>query len=226
MKSEVFAVLLSRSKSRVSFRTQFSSKMLRMFQIRPYHPTDLTSIYRICLGTGDAGKDASHLYRDPDLVSHYFAAPYAVLEPDLSFVLTLDGLPIGYVLGVRDTANFGERCETEWFPPLRARYPLPPESDTSRDAQMLRAIHRGHERVNNFPGYPAHLHIDILPPGQGQGWGRKLIDTLLDQMRAFSVPGVFLGVGGRNTRAIGFYEHVGFQRLKEEPWGLVLGMKL
>jgi ribosomal protein S18 acetylase RimI-like enzyme len=40
------------------------------------------------------------------------------------------------------------------------------------------------------------------------------------------VPGVHLGVGGRNTRAIGFYTHIGFQRVREAPWGLIMGMKL
>lgn len=196
------------------------------FAIRPYHPSDLPDLYHICLGTGDAGQDGTHLYQDPYLLGHYYAAPYAVLEPDLSFVLTGDGVPVGYVLGARDTETFGKRCETEWFPPLRARYLLPPEDDTSRDAQMVRALHRGHQQQNEFADYPAHLHIDILPVGQGLGWGRRLIETLIDQMRSLSVPGVHLGVGGRNTRAIGFYEHVGFHRVKEAPWGLIMGMKL
>lgn len=195
------------------------------FAIRPYHPADFLALYRICLGTGDAGQDGAHLYQDPDLIGHYFAAPYAILEPTLSFVLTCDGWPCGYVLGAGDTAIFGERCEVEWFPPLRARYPLPPADDPSRDAQMIRAIHHGHERENRFALYPAHLHIDILPPGQGQGWGRRMIETLLDQMRAQAVPGVHLGVGGRNTRAIGFYEHMGFQRISTAPWGLIMGMQ-
>lgn len=195
------------------------------FAIRPYHPTDLTALYRICLGTGDAGQGAEQLYRDPDLLGHYYAAPYAVLEPDLSFILTRDGIPCGYVLAARDTAEFGQRCEVEWFPPLRARYPLPPADDSSHDAQMIRNIHRGQRQNNDFPGYPAHLHIDILPMGQGTGWGRRLIETLTNQLRAVGAPGVYLGVGGRNTNAIGFYEHVGFHRIKEEPWGLILGMK-
>lgn len=196
------------------------------FAVRPYHPADLLALYRICLGTGDAGQDGAHLYKDPDVLGHYFAAPYAVLEPTLSFILTCDGRPCGYVLGASDTARFGERCETEWFPPLRAQYPMPADDDSSRDAQMIRAIHHGHERENEFPLYPAHLHIDILPVGQGQGWGRRLIETLLDQMRVQGVPGVHLGVGGRNTRAIGFYEHMGFQTIRAAPWGFIMGMGL
>ena len=194
--------------------------------IRPYHSSDLTALYRICLGTGDAGLGAAHLYQDPDLLGHYYAAPYAVLEPDLSFMLLRDGVPCGYVLGAGDTETFGRRCEVEWFPPLRLRYPIPPVDDTSHDAHMIRAIHEGHKQQNHFPDYPAHLHIDILPEGQGAGWGRQLIETLTNQLRVKGVPAVHLGVGGRNRRAIGFYEHVGFHRIKEAPWGLILGMKL
>lgn len=196
------------------------------FAIRPYHPSDLTALYRICLGTGDAGQDGTHLYQDPDLLGHYYAAPYAVLEPELSFMLTCDGGPCGYVLGTRDTASFGQCCEVEWFPPLRERYPMPPVEDQSRDAHMIRAIHEGHDQQHEFPDYPAHLHIDILPEGRDLGWGRRMIETLVEQMRTLGVPAVHLGVGGRNTNAIGFYEHVGFHRVKEAEWGLILGMHL
>ena len=196
------------------------------FEIRSYHPVDLTSIYRICLGTGNSGEDATHLYADPDLIGHYYAAPYVILEPDLAFVLTIAGRCCGYVLGVRDTATFGQRCESEWFPSLRARYPLPDQEDTSRDASMIRAIHRGHEMVNKFAEHPAHLHIDILPPGQGQGWGLRLIDTLLEQMRCFNISGVFLGVGKRNQRAVGFYKHYGFKKLAEYEGSIDYGLQL
>ncbi|MEZ4863653.1 MAG: GNAT family N-acetyltransferase [Caldilineaceae bacterium] len=196
------------------------------FAIRPYHPADLTALYRICLYTGDSGQDARHLYTDPDLLGHYYAAPYAILEPELAFVLTNNGQVCGYVLGARDTATFGKRCEVEWFPPLRARYPLPTAEDQSRDARMIRAIHRGHDQENDPADYPAHLHIDLLPEAQGQGWGGKLMQTLLDQMRAMNVPAVHLGVGKNNVRAIGFYAHVGFHVVEEGEWGKIYGMRL
>ena len=195
------------------------------FEIRPYHPVDLTALYRICLGTGNSGEDATHLYNDPDLIGHYYAAPYAVLEPELAFVLTQDGHTCGYVLGVRDTTTFGQYCEEAWFPPLRMRYPLPEEDDTSRDASMIRAIHRGHAQTNDLDGYPAHLHIDILPIGQGQGWGVRLIDTLVSQMRHLGIPGVHLGVGKNNQRAVGFYKHYGFHHLRDGENSVVYGLK-
>lgn len=197
------------------------------FSIRPYHPSDLPSLYRICLLTGDAGADASHLYGDPELLGHYYVGPYAIAEPDLAFVLTLDGRPIGYIVGTRDTAAFGRWCETEWFPPLRERYPLPSASFQNEAEQwMIRSIHRGHETVNHWPAYPAHLHVDILPEGQGQGMGGRLMVHLWEQLKHLAVPGVHLGVGNGNARAIRFYEHLGFEKLEIDDWGYIFGKKL
>ncbi len=154
------------------------------FAIRPYHPSDLCALYRVCLLTGDSGSDASLLYRDPELLGHVYVGPYAVLEPDLSFVLTHSGSPCGYVLGTRSSVDFYERCERDWFPVLRERYPLPSPEDVSMDAAMIRHIHAGHRANPGLAAYPAHLHIDLLPAAQGSGWGRKMIETLLNRMRA------------------------------------------
>ncbi len=133
------------------------------FTIRPYHPSDLVELYRICLRTGASGEDASELYLDPDILWHYYAAPYAVGEPSLCFVLTNDGMPCGYILGTRDSKTFVDWCEHHWFPPLRERYPLPPVDDVSPDARMMRLIHAGYHPPEGLTEFPAHLHIDILP---------------------------------------------------------------
>src|SRR5262245_27568185 len=137
--------------------------------IRAYHPSDLYALYQICLRTGDIGADATHVYQDPKLLGHCFAAPYAVFEPDLCFVLTNDGAPCGYILGTRDSVAFAERCDRDWFPVLRARYPLPSPDDRSQDADLIRYIHAGKWINPDVAAYPAHLHIDLLPIAQGQG---------------------------------------------------------
>ncbi len=196
------------------------------FTIRPAHLSDLGALYRVCLLTGDSGSDASRLYSDGELLGHYYVAPYVVLEPDLCFTLTRDGVPCGYMLGARDSTAFSARCERDWFPVLRARYPLPPAADTSLDAGMIRAIHHGYSPHPDTAAYPAHLHIDLLPLAQGQGQGRKLIETFLDRLRELSVPAVHLGVGARNARAIAFYERLGFQRIQTYPGWIAYGMRL
>jgi len=40
------------------------------------------------------------------------------------------------------------------------------------------------------------------------------------------VVGVHMGVDGRNANAIGFYEHLGFEALVRESWGVTMGMRL
>ncbi|WP_337868644.1 GNAT family N-acetyltransferase [Meiothermus sp.] len=196
------------------------------FTIRPYQPADLPELYRICLLTGDSGADASGLYRDPELLGHFYAAPYAIREPDLTFVLTDVQGVCGYVLGCRDSYDFAAWMENEWLPPLRQKYPLPPEGDTSRDAAMIRLIHKGYIPSRWARAYPAHLHIDLLPRAQGQGLGRKLMNTFLERLCEFKVRGVHLGVGRRNVGAVAFYRRVGFELLEEFPWGFEYGLKL
>jgi ribosomal protein S18 acetylase RimI-like enzyme len=196
------------------------------FSIRPFHPSDLCALYRICLLTGDSGSDASDLYRDGELLGHYYVAPYGMLEPDVCFTLTQDDVPCGYLLGTRDSAAFSTRCEKDWFPVLRQRYPLPAAEDTTQDGDLIRAIHRGYHPHPDLTAYPAHLHIDLLPTAQGQGLGRKLIETFLNRLRGLSVPAVHLGVGARNARAIAFYERVGFHRIQAYPGWIAYGMHL
>lgn len=194
------------------------------FSIRPYHPTDLPALYHICLKTGHNGEDASSLFSDPELLGHYYAGPYAVAEPHLAIVLTRHYRPVGYALGARDSAAFGRWCEDSWFPPLRERYPLPvTPSQSDAERSVIEAIHRGRAQKNLWPAFPAHLHIDILPEGQGQGFGRRLMERLWERLIDLAVPGVHLGVGIDNTRAIAFYRHIGFEEIEAHPWGYILG---
>jgi len=194
--------------------------------VRAYRPADLTALYDICLRTGDSGRDAAHLYRDPMLLGHYYAAPYATLCPDTTFVLATPERVVGYVLGVPDSRDFETRSEREWFPLLRGLYPLPAADDASRDARMTRALHRGYRAPDAawLDRYPAHLHIDLLPEAQGGGHGRRLIGTLLGALRDLGVPGVHLGVGLTNTAAQGFYERLGFRDLERSEHARTLGL--
>jgi ribosomal protein S18 acetylase RimI-like enzyme len=149
-----------------------------------------------------------------------------VLEPELCFVLAGEGAPCGYILGTADTLRFNARCEREWFPPLRARYPLPPQDDRSPDAQMMRLIQRGRMGAPPGPEYPAHLHIDLLPEAQGQGWGRRLMEAFCERLRERRASGVHLVVDRDNPAAVGFYRRLGFVELAEDDDSFTFGMRL
>jgi ribosomal protein S18 acetylase RimI-like enzyme len=196
------------------------------YAIRPVHPCDLSSLYRICLLTGNSGGDATDLFEDPELIGHFYAAPYAFIEPELCFVLTYSGSPRGYILGTRNSQNFYKDCEQKWFPLLRERYPLPKKDNGSLDHRIIELIHEGHKPKNDLQEYPAHLHIDLLPEAQGKGLGRKLIEVFNNKLKELKVPAVHLEVGKKNPGAIQFYEKVGFERIKEYEHSIAFGMEL
>jgi ribosomal protein S18 acetylase RimI-like enzyme len=200
--------------------------MAAMAEVRRYRPEDLDDLYRVCLETGDAGNDATALHDDPDLLGHVYVGAYATFEPELAFVVE-DGRGVGgYVLGALDTAAFDARLEDEWWPPLRRRYPLPP-SGTEHDALLVHLIHSPHRRTGPLLGsHPSHLHIDLVERCQGAGHGRRLMNTLLDTLRAAGSPGVHLGVSTRNERAIGFYRRLGFEELAADDLAITFGLAL
>ena len=195
-------------------------------QIRPYRSSDFLDLYKICLLTGDSGKDASSLYQDPDLLGHFYAAPYGVLEPETCFMLEDEQGCCGYVVAARDSFAFERRMNTEWFPALLERYSLPEPEDTSRDAGMIRTLHRGYHPGKEAAEYPAHLHIDLLERAQGQGQGRKLMEVLWAKLRQLEVSGVHLGVNTNNLSGIAFYRKLGFQLLEDYGTWQSYGIKL
>ena len=194
--------------------------------IRPYRPADRDTVYAICLSTGDAGGDASALYRDPELIGHVYAGPYLALEPDLCFVLADRDRVVGYVLGTRDSTRFEAACERDWFSPLRMRYPLPDAAETGRDARMKRLIHAGYRADPELAAWPAHLHIDLLPAAQGRGWGARLLQRFLGRLRELDAAGVHALTGPANPRAMAFYGRSGFAPVKASAGTIAYAMSL
>lgn len=196
-------------------------------RIRSYRPEDLGSLYEICLRTGSAGRDATHLVEDPKLFGELYVAPYAVLEPEHAFVLDAGtGGAVGYVVGALDTEAFEARCESEWWPALRDRYPLQPDG-TRLDDLLVHLLHHPSRSPRAVVGkYPSHLHIDLLPQAQSNGWGRRLMDTLFDALRADGSTGVHWGVSTSNEPAVAFYRHLGCTELSADTMLICFGRQL
>jgi ribosomal protein S18 acetylase RimI-like enzyme len=129
-------------------------------------------------------------------------------------------------VGTADSVAFAERYRREWLPGFAARHPLvdPPTTPTEN---LVRVGHSPSHLIGpDHALFPAHLHIDLLPETQGQGWGRMLVRTLLDRLRAAGVPGVQLGVGELNVGAQAFYRRLGFAPLPSDPLdGTRLGIR-
>jgi GNAT superfamily N-acetyltransferase len=189
--------------------------------IRPIRTDDLEALYRIALATGDGGNDAATLYRDPRLVGHIYAAPYAVLCPDTVFVAEDDEGIGGYIVGAADTRAFELRLEAEWWPALRREYSDPsatPRIAWTLDQRRINTIHHPRDTPEVLTRrYPSHLHINLLPRLRGRGIGQALMTAWLDAVRQAGSAGAHLAVGTGSELAIRFYLRCGFQALDDTP---------
>ncbi len=198
-------------------------------RIRDYVPTDLPYLYDICLKTGDSGKDATALFSDPFLPGQFYAAPYAHYDARAVLILEgeLDGArrPLGYILGVADTALYNAWFDRAWRPGAAAQYgdgPVRSELE-SKLRQRFSALL---ELPEFYREYPGHMHIDLLPAAQGSGWGRKLMDAFGDRLRSLGCTGFHLGVGKVNEDGLAFYRRYGMTELASLEWGSYFGKKL
>ena len=197
--------------------------------VRSYRSTDAVAIADICLRTGNDGTDATGMFADDRLLAAVYADPYVQLEPDLAVVVDDGSRAVGYIIGTADTPRFIERYLADYLPRIRSRFPEPAPQDRSPSAQLVRTLHDpGRQWRPEFVGYPAHLHIDLLPAAQGHGDGRRLMKRFLETLRSRGVPGVHLGVSAANHGALAFYAKQGFHELpvSDVPGARYLGMRL
>ncbi|MFJ6654261.1 GNAT family N-acetyltransferase [Microbacterium sp. NPDC091313] len=184
-----------------------------MSRIRRYRPRDRDALAAVCLRTADAGRDATGLLEDDDVWAHVFVLPYLERHPEWAYVVEADDeRVVGYLVAAPDTAAFEEWFRAQWWPRFAERWPEPAAVRTRQDGVLRYAYDRG-PGVEPFGAeHPAHLHIDLLPETQGQGWGRRLIDRLIVDLRAAGVRGLHLVASADNTGALAFYERLGFAR--------------
>lgn len=177
--------------------------------IRLFEPRDIDALYAISLATGHLGRDAAHLYDNPRLMGHIYAAPYALLEPCLAFVVEDEGEVGGFAVGVLDTAAWEERLEREWWPKLRKAYPDPIDIEPqlrSFDQKRAFMIHHPTLAPASIKGaYPAHLHLNLTSGLQGRGIGSLLFAAWLDLARNRGAEALHVAVNRENSEAIRFW---------------------
>jgi GNAT superfamily N-acetyltransferase len=188
--------------------------------IRLVRPDDLDALYAISLATGLAGGDASHLYADARLMGHIYAAPYALLEPQLALVVE-DGEGVaGFAVGATDTTAWEQRLERDWWPALRERYAMPEEADVSRwtpDQRRAFMIHRPTPTPAVVAlSYPAHLHMNLLPRLQRRGIGATLLDRWTIIARARGTNAIHVAINRANTGGAEFWRKMGFADLADK----------
>ena len=184
--------------------------------IRPYRETDHAAVYDVCVRTADGGGDARGMYHSDDLMPDLFAGPYLFLEPDFAFVLDDGQRAVGYVIGTPDTAAFARAYAERLDPPAGGPLPGPAGPAGATRTRRCSPCTTGRSGWSGPASeeYPAHLHIDLLPPFQRAGHGRALMETFYAAAAGAGAVGVHVTVSKANTNAIGFYRRLGFRPLQ------------
>jgi ribosomal protein S18 acetylase RimI-like enzyme len=195
--------------------------------IRPFHAGDEAAVADICLKTADTGGDATGVFEDDAIWAEIFVLPYVHRHPDLAFVVESDdGRVVGYIVCAPDTNAFETWFHDEWWPERGARWPRPTTEQSRQDGTLIYAYSRRAGAEPFAEEYPAHLHIDLLPEVQGQGWGGRLIATLVAALRERGVTGLHLAASTDNAGAIAFYPRVGFTAIPSHSGVQAFGMDL
>jgi len=164
--------------------------------------------------------------------------------------------PLGYILGAPDTLAYQDWFDLHWRPAAVALYcrsaSVGPDRADMASAGLdpaslalaggngidLASYSDEETRIRSLfiqpfemlapelADYPGHIHIDILPAGQGAGWGRALMDAFCVNLQTLGCPGFHLGVDKRNAAGIAFYRRYGMELLMEPEWGFVFGQRL
>ena len=202
-----------------------SDERRAVISVRPAHPVDVPGVYRVCLRTGDAGAAATGRYRDPDLLGHVFAGPDLRARPDLDLVAVDEAGVAGYCVATPDIRAFEAWCEREWWPVLRAEYPL--LKDGTPDGRLVRWIHVPWSPADAIvAGHPAHFHVNLLARARGTGLGRALMERTMAALVGCGAPALHVSVSARNEHALGFYAHLGFRELRRDGSAVFLRVPL
>jgi GNAT superfamily N-acetyltransferase len=187
--------------------------------VRPYRSADRSQVRHVCYETGYMGDPATWFWRDAESFSDMFSGYYTDREPESAFVVEIDGVVSGYLLGAIDASTTWNPATVAGRHIVRRGIAFRPGTApfiwrSVKDGLLDIGLRRVKTSDLDFedPRWPAHLHIDLLPIARGRGAGRRLVASWFDRLRSAGVAGCHLQTLAENADAIPFFEAVGFRR--------------
>lgn len=180
--------------------------------IRAARPADLPRMRLVCQETdNDFSADQA------EILCCLYCDYYVEQEPHNSLALVNENdEAVGYLLVAASWPAYQKAYREMYLPRL--------ERLSAAFAEEKRQELESHPALR--AAYPAHMHIDILPGWQSQGWGPRMLDAATKTLRAQGCPGLMLGVGEGNTGAIRFYQRTSFARLDTQGTEVLFGLAL
>ncbi|MCH1882240.1 GNAT family N-acetyltransferase [Agrococcus sp. ARC_14] len=189
--------------------------------VRRFVEADRAELLALFARAGE-GAPGGELWGHVPSVRDIYLTAYIDLEPESLFVAELGGRLVGYLAGCLDSASFPSEDERLSQAIRQHRLWLRPRALAffARDRLAAAAARlRGQstdlsELVD--PRWPAHLHIDVAAEGRGTGAAQELMRQWLAHVDTAGVPGCFLQTLAENTRAVRFFERMGFHAHGEQ----------
>ncbi|MBN1230330.1 MAG: GNAT family N-acetyltransferase [Anaerolineales bacterium] len=202
-------------------------------KIRPLIQSDILAVEEIAYLTGKMGESFSEEgeFADKTLFCLIFLRYYERYEKRNFFVAIekKNGRCLGYICGSQETTTQEKDFSRKMFWRIFVRlifvtsWKFPKSVNT-----LLRMIREWRsvdttKRDDFYKDYPAHLHINVRPDSQGLGIGKMLMDQFEKHLIENQVPGVHLETTDHNTKAVPFYEKMGFKLIDQHEtslWGI------
>ena len=186
-----------------------------MATIRRMRADDIKEVEYVCRMT--AGEKSRNDEAVGKLMSSMFSTYYARECYDSCFVLADDSdKVVGYLLCEPDYRRFRRVFRKKDVPQI---YKL------EKKAGIRCWFFHVPYSLLGFK-YPAHLHIDLLPEYQSGGYGSKMMQMLLEDLKSKNVKGLMLIAGAWNTGAIRFYKRNGFKMIFNKLGEAVMAIDL
>jgi ribosomal protein S18 acetylase RimI-like enzyme len=196
-------------------------------EIRTFAETDRAELRELFSRAG-AGAPTASLWGHEESEAAIYLAPYMDLVPDSLFVAAVDGALVGYLAGCLETAALPSESERMAEAIRRHRLifrPRPAAFFARSLVDIAWAAARKEPTASGFTDerWPAHLHVNVAPVARGTGAADGLMNRWFDRLRETGSPGCHLQTLAENTRAVRFFERMGFA--EHGPGLLVPGLR-
>ncbi|MFF5258964.1 GNAT family N-acetyltransferase [Actinomadura viridis] len=196
-------------------------------EVRSFAESDRDEL-RELFGRAGEGSPSASMWGHLESEAAIYLNPYMDLAPDSLFVAVADGALVGYLTGCPDGSKFPRESERMTRAFRKHRPALRPKTIGFFGRAMLDmavAAPRREPTAGDFVDarWPAHLHINVAPTARGTGAADELMNRWLDRLREIGSPGCHLQTLVENTRAVRFFERMGFAGYGPTP--LVPGLR-
>ena len=186
----------------------------KKFSIRQYTAADRATVRRLCCETGFLGNPIDPVFEDRELFADFLTGYYTDWESESAFVIEVDGVVKGYLLGSRKPFHqqvYSIYQNVVLFFKILWRYWG--YNEASRRFVHWILLH-GWREVPAAPRRTAHFHINLLAEARKVATTRALMDAYLAYLSAHGEKRVYgQMVTFESRRGAKMFERYGFRVL-------------